>query len=94
MIASTGCAHDDVETADATDPLPQAPTTVVTQRTSPGTTDPRSDPADAATTAVISRDPHGDPRNDVEVRRQKAAFLFNGELIEVCNDGPCTATPR
>jgi hypothetical protein len=38
-----------------------------------------------------SRDPHGDPRNDVEVRRQKAAFLFDGELIDVCNAGPCTA---
>jgi hypothetical protein len=38
-----------------------------------------------------SRDPHGDPRNDVEVRRQKAAFLFDGELIDVCNARPCTA---
>jgi hypothetical protein len=38
-----------------------------------------------------SRDPHGDPRNDVEVRRQKAAFLFDGELIDVCDAGPCTA---
>lgn len=41
-----------------------------------------------------SRDPHGDPRNDVEVRRQKAAFLFEGELIDVCNAGPCTIAAR
>jgi hypothetical protein len=41
-----------------------------------------------------SRDPHGDPRNDVEVRRQKAAFLFDGELIDVCNAGPCMAAAR
>ncbi len=40
------------------------------------------------------RDPHADPRNDVEVRRQKAAFLFDGELIDVCTAGPCTAAPR
>jgi hypothetical protein len=38
-----------------------------------------------------SRDPHGDPRNDAEVRRQKAAFLFDGELLDVCDAGPCTA---
>lgn len=38
-----------------------------------------------------SRDPHGDPRNDVGVRRQKAAFLFDGELIDVCNADPCAA---
>ena len=41
-----------------------------------------------------SRDPHGDPRNDVAVRRQKASFLFEGELIDVCNAGPCTAAAR
>ncbi len=41
-----------------------------------------------------SRDPHGDPRNDVEVRRQKAAFLFDGELIDVCDAGPCTIAAR
>ena len=38
-----------------------------------------------------SRDPHGDPRNDPQVRRQKAAFLFDGELIDVCDAGACTA---
>ncbi len=38
-----------------------------------------------------SRDPHGDPRNDPQVRRQKAAFLFDGELIDVCGGAACTA---
>lgn len=46
-------------------------------------------PLDASPPST-SRDPHGDLRNDVEVRRQKAAFLFDGELIDVCNAGPCT----
>ena len=41
-----------------------------------------------------SRDPHADPRNDIDVRRQKAAFLFDGELIDICNDQPCTAVPN
>jgi len=41
-----------------------------------------------------SRDPHADPRNDVDVRRQKAAFLFDGELIDICNGEPCTADQR
>jgi hypothetical protein len=38
-----------------------------------------------------SRDPHGDPRRDPEVQRQKAGFLFDGEIIDVCQGGPCTA---
>lgn len=38
-----------------------------------------------------SRDPHSDPRRDPDVRRQKAAFLFEGTLIDVCDAGPCTA---
>jgi hypothetical protein len=38
-------------------------------------------------------DPHSDPRNDANVRMQKAAFLFDGELIDVCNAGACTAAP-
>jgi hypothetical protein len=33
-------------------------------------------------------DPHESPRADAANREQKAAFLFAGELIEVC-DGPC-----
>ncbi len=40
-----------------------------------------------------SRDPHGDPRNDANVRSQKASFLFDGELIDVCDAAACTATP-
>ena len=57
--------------------------------------DSGSDPIPLEPTApTTSRDPHGDPRNDVEVRRQKAAFLFDGELIDVCNGAPCTAAAR
>ncbi len=41
-----------------------------------------------------SRDPHDDPRNDAEVRRQKAAFLFDDQLLDVCNAAPCTAAAR
>ena len=37
------------------------------------------------------RDPHEDPRRDADVRRQKAAFLFDDTLIDVCNGGACTA---
>jgi hypothetical protein len=40
------------------------------------------------------RDPHGDPRSDADVRTQKAAFLFDDTLIDVCNGAPCTADPR
>ncbi len=36
------------------------------------------------------RDPHEDPRADPEARRQKAAFLFDDELIDVCA-AACTA---
>lgn len=57
--------------------------------------DSGSDPIPlAAVPPSTSRDPHGDPRNDVEVRRQKAAFLFDGQLLDVCNSGPCTAAAR
>lgn len=42
-----------------------------------------------------SRDSHEDPRADANVRVQKAAFLFDGELVDVCGaDQPCTAVPR
>jgi len=41
-----------------------------------------------------SRDPHADPRNDPEVRTQKGAFLFDGELIDICGGQPCTADER
>lgn len=42
-----------------------------------------------------SRDSHEDPRADANVRVQKAAFLFDGELVDVCGtDQPCTAARR
>ncbi len=41
-----------------------------------------------------SRDSHEDPRADPDVRRQKAAFLFDDTLIDVCDGGACTADPR
>jgi len=40
-----------------------------------------------------SRDPHGDPRNDPDVRVQKANFLFEDVLIDLCAAAACTATP-
>jgi len=40
-----------------------------------------------------SHDPHSDPRNDAGVRTQKASFLFDGELVDVCSAAACTATP-
>ncbi|MFF5257298.1 hypothetical protein ACFY4C_00015 [Actinomadura viridis] len=39
------------------------------------------------------RDPHSDPRNAPEARRQKAAFLTTGKVIDVCAGAPCTITP-
>jgi hypothetical protein len=41
-----------------------------------------------------SRDSHEDPRADPDVRRQKAAFLFDDTLIDVCDATACTADPR
>jgi hypothetical protein len=42
-----------------------------------------------------SRDSHEDPRADAKVRRQKAEFMFGGQLIDVCGaDTPCTVPPR
>lgn len=41
-----------------------------------------------------SRDSHEDPRADPDVRRQKAAFLFDDTLIDVCDGAACTADPR
>lgn len=34
-------------------------------------------------------DPHGRPRAQVSARLQKAVFLRTGEVIDVCNGGPC-----
>ncbi|TNY35448.1 hypothetical protein [Thermomonospora catenispora] len=39
------------------------------------------------------RDPHSDPRNDPDARRQKAVFLTTGEVVDVCGGAPCTAGP-
>ncbi|MBA9003623.1 hypothetical protein [Thermomonospora cellulosilytica] len=39
------------------------------------------------------RDPHSDPRNDPDARRQKAAFLKTGEVVDVCAGAPCAADP-
>ena len=37
------------------------------------------------------RDPHSDPRRDPDVQQQKAAFLFDGQLIDVCGAAACPA---
>ena len=39
-------------------------------------------------------DSHEDPRADPDVREQKAAFLFEGSLIDVCDGGACEADHR
>ena len=39
-------------------------------------------------------DSHEDPRADPDVRAQKAAFLFDGTLIDVCDGGACEADHR
>ncbi|MGP4025362.1 hypothetical protein [Actinomadura sp. 3N407] len=39
------------------------------------------------------RDPHSDPRNDADARRQKAIFLKTGTVRDVCGGGPCVITP-
>ena len=41
-----------------------------------------------------SRDSHEDPRADADVRQQKASFLFDDILIDVCGGGACTADAR
>lgn len=41
-----------------------------------------------------SRDSHEDPRADADVRRQKAAWLFEDTLIDVCDGEACTADAR
>ncbi|MFI6938576.1 hypothetical protein ACIBI4_04840 [Streptomyces sp. NPDC050418] len=52
----------------------------------PVTNTPPTEPA-------YGRDPHSDPRNAAAARRQKAAFLTSGQVIDVCASLPCTATP-
>ncbi len=39
-------------------------------------------------------DSHEDPRADADVRTQKASFLFDDTLIDVCAGDPCTADHR
>jgi hypothetical protein len=45
------------------------------------------------TLPVDGHDPHEDPRNDVQARNQKSAFLNDtgGTVIDVCSAGPCHA---
>ncbi len=40
---------------------------------------------------TTGRDPHEDPRADPAVRKQKASFLFDNTLVDVCNAQACTA---
>lgn len=58
--------------------------------------DSDSDPIPFEATAPrTSRDSHEDPRADANVRTQKAAFLIDGEIIDVCGaDQPCIAAQR
>ncbi|TDE18931.1 hypothetical protein [Actinomadura sp. 6K520] len=39
------------------------------------------------------RDPHSDPRNNADARRQKAIFLKTGVVRDVCGGGPCVISP-
>ncbi|TYC11901.1 hypothetical protein FXF65_25740 [Actinomadura syzygii] len=39
------------------------------------------------------RNPHSDPRNNADARRQKAVFLTTGVVVDVCGGGPCVITP-
>jgi hypothetical protein len=41
-----------------------------------------------------SRDSHEDPRADPDVRRQKASFLFEDTLVDVCDGEACKADLR
>jgi len=40
-----------------------------------------------------SRDPHEDPRANPHVQLQIISFLLDGQLVNVCGSGPCTAEP-
>ena len=39
----------------------------------------------------VGDDAHEDPRRDPDVRRQKASFLFDDTLIDVCDGAACQA---
>jgi hypothetical protein len=43
---------------------------------------------------AVGDDSHEDPRADPDVRVQKAAFLFDDELVDVCAGQACTADHR
>ncbi|TDC61735.1 hypothetical protein E1200_28305 [Actinomadura sp. GC306] len=45
------------------------------------------------TAPTEGRDPHSDPRNNADARRQKAIFLKTGVVQDVCGGGPCVITP-
>lgn len=45
------------------------------------------------TPPTAGRDPHSDPRNNADARRQKATFLTTGAVVDVCGGGPCVITP-
>jgi hypothetical protein len=42
----------------------------------------------------VGDDSHEDPRADPDVRVQKASFLFDDTLVDVCNGAACTADHR
>lgn len=43
----------------------------------------------------LGEDPHGHPRNDVQVRHQKAAFLApESRVIDICGANPCQIPPN
>ncbi|WP_433240332.1 hypothetical protein ACQPYK_34275 [Streptosporangium sp. CA-135522] len=46
-----------------------------------------------ATGPQYGHDPHEDPRHDPEARVQKAHFLRDGLVVDVCGDAPCAADP-
>jgi hypothetical protein len=39
------------------------------------------------------QDPHSHPRSNADARRQKATFLKTGQVMDVCNGGPCVIQP-
>jgi hypothetical protein len=45
------------------------------------------------TPPTAGRDPHSDPRDNADARRQKATFLTTGAVVDVCGGGPCVITP-
>ena len=61
-------------------------------RTENGQTRGTGDPPVSNTPPREGRDPHSAPRNSVDGRRQKAAFLrVGGSVIDVCGGLPCRA---